>query len=51
VNCIGKPSSKYITKYSGGRLAEVFAAIPGTESSGNFSELFTEKDPNAVDLL
>ena len=51
VNCIGKPDSKYITKYSGGRLAEVFAAIPGSESSGNFDELFAGKDTDAVDLL
>jgi len=48
VAVLGKPSSKYIKKYSaGGRLAEVFAAIPGTESSGSFSKLFKDFDPNA----
>lgn len=48
VAVLGKPSSKYIKKYSaGGRLAEVFAAIPGSETSGSFNKLFKEFDPNA----
>jgi len=52
VAVLGKPSSKYIKKYSaGGWLAEVFAAIPGTESSGSFNKLFKDFDPNAQDLL
>jgi len=38
---LGKPPAKYIKKYSaGGRLAEVFAAIPGTETSGSFNKMF-----------
>ena len=51
VNCLGKPTKAYITKYSGGRLQEVFNAIPGTEETGNFEELFAGQDENAVDLL
>lgn len=52
VAVLGKPSTKYIKKYSaGGRLAEVFAGIPGSESSGSFNKLFKDCDANAVDLL
>lgn len=52
VAVLGKPTAKYIKKYSaGGRLAEVFAAIPGTETSGSFNKLFKDCDQNAVDLL
>ena len=52
VAVLGKPPAKYIKKYSaGGRLAEVFASIPGTETSGSFNMMFKEFDPNAQDLL
>jgi serine/threonine protein kinase len=51
VAMIGKPPQSYITKYSGGKLAEVFSAIPGSENSGNFDETFSGMDTNAVDLL
>lgn len=48
VAVLGKPPAKYIKKYSaGGRLAEVFASIPGTETSGSFNKMFKEFDPNA----
>lgn len=50
VGIIGKPDKDYITKYSGGRLAEVFAGIPGSDK-GNFKQLFKGQDENAVDLL
>ena len=47
---IGKPDKEYITKYSGGRLAEVFASIPGGDS-GSFDSLFSGCNENAIDLL
>ncbi len=51
VGALGKPSQEYIQKYSGGRLEEVFGAIPGSEDSGSFNEMFKDCDPNATDLL
>ena len=51
VEQIGKPSTAYINKYSAGRLEEVFAAIPGTETSGSFNTTFADCNQDGVDLL
>lgn len=51
VDWLGQPDNEFLHTFNGGRMQNVFKEMGNQNSFGNFSEVFKNIDPVAVDLL
>lgn len=51
VDCLGQPNRQFLQSFNEGRMANIFSRLDHQNTEGRFEEVFSDKDPLALDLL